>query len=199
MSAGTTEVPGITVVIPVIPPRTGPSGTYERAVRSVQAQTRPPAKILVELDVDRTGAAATRNRLLERVTTEWVAFLDDDDELYPDHLRLLLRFARLTRADVVYPGYDTTGTDEINCFGLPFDSALLAKANFIPVTALARTQTVRDAGGFQPHADRNGDPCEDWGLWLAMHRAGAKFAHLPVKTWRWHNDRPTTRGRPERR
>lgn len=187
---------GVTLVIPTIPPRTVELG---RALSSAMAQTHPFVEILVELDVDHEGAAAARNRLLKRVDTEWVAFLDDDDELYPMHLRATMRCARLAKADVVYPGYDVAGgEDPVNTFGIPFDAALLSKANFIPVTVLARTDLVREAGGFQPHPDRNGDPCEDWGLWLAMHHLGARFVHLPIKTWRWYLGADTTKGRGDR-
>lgn len=185
----------ITVVVPTIPPR---AEQFRRALASVHAQTYQPVSLMVAVDRDREGAAATRNRALERVETPWVAWLDDDDLLYPDHLKLLARFARMSQVDVAYPGYDCTGDDPINCFGIPFSAQLLERHNFIPVTALARTEAVRQAGGFQEHPDENGDPCEDWGLWLAMHRQGSKFGHLPVKTWLWNNDRDSTRGRPDR-
>lgn len=189
----------ITVVIATIPPRTGPGGLYERAVRSAQAQTFDQCRVLVQLDADREGAAATRNRALEAVETDWVAFLDDDDLLYPEHLRQCARAARLNGADVVYPGYDCDGgPDPVGCFGVPFDGALLERRNFIPVTVLARTEAVRAAGGFQPHPDEHGDPCEDWGLWLSMHRMGATFYHLPQKTWQWNLASGSTRGRPDR-
>lgn len=179
--------------------RIGPGGLYERAVASVQAQTLKPEALVVQLDTNRAGAAATRNHALEKVTSEWVAFLDDDDELYPDHLKLCARAARLSGADVVYPGYDVDGDgDPVGCFGVPFDGHLLRRRNFIPVTALARTEAVRAAGGFQPYPDEHGDPCEDWGLWLAMHDQGARFHHLPRKTWRWNLNPGSTRGRPGR-
>ncbi len=188
----------ISVVIATHPPRMGPGGPFERAVASIAAQTYLPAGgVHVALDVDREGAAATRNRALDLVDTEWVAFLDSDDELYPDHLKLCARAARLTHADVVYPGYDTDD-DTVNMFGIPFDGEMLHRTNFIPVTVLARTAKVRDAGSFQPHPDSNGDPCEDWGLWLAMAEQGATFHHLAVKTWRWNAGPETTRGRTDR-
>lgn len=184
--------PGITVLVPTIPTRTE---QLLRALRSVQAQTLPPSKVLVEDDWQRTGAAATRNRMLAEVTTEWVAFLDDDDLMYPDHLMKCARYATLQRLDLAYPGYDCDD-DPVNCFGIPFDASLLKKRNFIPVTVLARTEKVIEAGGFQPRPDENGDPCEDWGLWLAMLERGAKFGHLPVRTWRWNLG--GTKGRPDR-
>jgi glycosyltransferase involved in cell wall biosynthesis len=174
----------ITVLIPTIPPR---RAEFDRAIASVQAQTLPPAMVWCEIDKDRTGAAATRNRLLKQVRTEYVAFLDDDDEFLPDHLKLCARYMSLSGVDVVYPGYEVAGgEDPVNCFGLPFDAGLLRRRNFIPVTTLCRTELVRDAGGFQELTDEHGDPCEDWGLWLSMLDNGATFGHLPQRTWRWH-------------
>lgn len=181
----------ITVVIPTI------EGRHEllcRAIESVWAQTLHPVLIEIELDRGRTGAAATRNRALGRVETDWVAFLDDDDEFKPNHLRACARHAGLTGADVVYPGYDTVGTDPLGVFGMPFVGHLLRRRNYIPVTTLCRTELVRKVGGFQPYPDENGDPCEDWGLWLALLDAGATFSHLALRTWIWRTT-GGTRGR----
>jgi len=193
--------PGITVAIATHPPRgdsQDPDSQLHRAVESVRQQILPAAGLAVALDVNREGAAATRNRALELVDTEWVAFLDSDDELYPDHLKRLARYARLSGVDVAYPGYDCVGgPDPVGCFGIPFDPVLLRQRNYVPVTVLARTELVRAAGGFQPHPDENGDPCEDWGLWLALLDRGARFGHLAAKTWRWSLG-DTTRGRADR-
>jgi glycosyltransferase involved in cell wall biosynthesis len=183
----------ITVVIPTIPNRVV---ELHRAVASVQAQT-VASVLVVELDAHREGAAVTRNRALAKVDTEWVAFLDDDDVLKPGHLKACARHAYLTGADVVYPGYDTVGEDPVDCFGVPFDPDLLRRRNYIPVTTLCRTEAVRSAGGFAPHPDEHGDPCEDWGLWLALAERGATFSHLPQRTWIWHVN-GGTRGRTER-
>lgn len=40
--------------------------------------------VITERDTHRTGAGPTRNRGVQRVKTEWVAFLDDDDKLNPN-------------------------------------------------------------------------------------------------------------------
>jgi glycosyltransferase involved in cell wall biosynthesis len=185
----------ISIVIPTIPPR---HELMLRALDSISRQTLRAAAVVIETDNGRLGAAKARNRALESVRTEYVAFLDDDDEFLPDHLKLCARYATLSGVDVVYPGYEVVdGEDPVNCFGLPFDAGLLRRRNFIPVTVLARTELVRAAGGFQERTDEHGDPCEDWGLWLAMLDRGATFGHLPQRTWRWHLG-DTTRGRPDR-
>jgi glycosyltransferase involved in cell wall biosynthesis len=78
--------PGITVVIPTIPPRKALLG---RALRSVLHQTYPAAAVSVAVDLKHEGAAKTRQRALDAVQTRWTAFLDDDDELLPNHLEAL--------------------------------------------------------------------------------------------------------------
>lgn len=177
--------PGVTVVIPSIPPR---DKLLHRALDSVLTQRHTADAIVVEIDRDHAGAAATRNRGLAKVTTEWTAFLDDDDTLGPDHLAELMAYADGNPwADLVYPWFDVVnGFDPFPQFeGRGFDPAVLEHTNHIPVTVLARTDRIRRVGGFQPIGPP-GNPCDDWGAWKAMLADGAQFAHLPQRTWSWH-------------
>lgn len=196
--------PGITVVIPSIPPR---AEQLQRAIGSVLAQSLPAQAIIVEFDHDKTGPAATRNRALAKVKTKYVAFLDDDDQLLPYHLEKLHQLAEAEQADLVYPWFHvisyrkTPGWDCLGAEGLPFNAAELAERNFIPMTVLARTKTVRKAGGFTPVEDwqsSDGSTGEDWGCWMAMLKVGAKFVHLPQRTWLWNWHTRNTSGRTDR-
>lgn len=54
----------------------------ERAIASVRAQTLP-VRMLYEVDASATGPAPIRNRLLAKVDTPFVAFLDADDWIDP--------------------------------------------------------------------------------------------------------------------
>lgn len=158
-----------------------------RAVASVQAQT-VPARAVVQLDATRAGSAATRTAGLAGVRTPWVAFLDSDDVLDPGHLEKLAAHAETTGADLVYPWFRVDGYHDPwpGRFGQPFDGAALRRANYIPVTVLARTGLVRAAGGFI--ADLTIAPpaeCDEWGLWLRMLDQGARIVHLPERTWTW--------------
>lgn len=84
--------PAVTIVIPTIP---GREHLLARAEKSARAQDYPSASlvVMVENDFFRTGAAATRNRALNKVQTPWIAWLDDDDELMPGHVRTLINAA----------------------------------------------------------------------------------------------------------
>lgn len=185
----------VDVVIPTILPRTE---LLARAVRSCEAQTTQPNKVITVLDEHWEGPSQTRNRGLADVESEFVAFLDDDDELLPFHLEVCLMYAEDLDADLVYPmftredRYNPFRVDGASPFGRPFDDrlrrAIESENNFIPVTVLIRTEVVRAVGGFPL---RNSDEWphhanEDWGLWRKLLAVGAVFAHAPHVTWTWH-------------
>jgi glycosyltransferase involved in cell wall biosynthesis len=197
----------IAVVIPTIK---GRERLLDRALSSVARQHRQPDQIVVEPDPDRTGAAATRNRALDRVECDLVAFLDDDDSLLRNHLGAL-EFA-LGDFDLAYPtprmvgGPDPTAVTVRGVWrkpwGVPFraeqEHHLRTRGSFIPMTHLARVETVRRAGGFPegvtlPDGRYSG---EDERYLVAMLDVGARFIHLNVVTWRWHVWGGNTAGLP---
>lgn len=212
-------MPTVGVSISSIPPR---APLLARALASVCAQTRPADQIVVHVDHVGVGAPEAKNAALRVVTTDWVAFLDDDDEFLPQHLEHLLATAEESGADLVYPAYvginteifhitDDTGTLRVP-LGIPFrpDHAdlILSGDNFIPTTVLVRTALAQQVGGFGlsatagPHDNIAGDTGDDRVLWARLLNAGAKFVHHPERTWRWnsHADDPGahTSGRPWR-
>lgn len=186
----------ITVAIPSIP---GRSYSLAKAVESAAMQTRPPDAILIIVDHQRHGAYWARNAALDQITTEWVAWLDDDDVLLPNHLEVCEQAARETGADLVYPGMIVEGGRDplatpVNGvlrdpFGVPFgpeqEHHLRTVGNFIPVTNLMRTGLAVAAGGFPKPRSEEFAQEEDYGLLLRLLDAGAMFAHAPVRTWRY--------------
>jgi glycosyltransferase involved in cell wall biosynthesis len=185
---------GITVVVPVHPPRF--HTTLDRALRSVWEQTLAPDAVVVTVDHDHAGAAATRNRGLLQVATEWTAFLDSDDQLMPDHLEQLTAHQRATGADLVFPyGTVVGGWDPFAAYeGKPFDPVELETFNRIPVTVLARTSLLVAAGGFRPKGPPE-NPCDDWACWEALVAAGGTISHLNRRTWYYHHGGGNTSGR----
>lgn len=185
----------VTVGIPHIESRTL---LLDRALASVNSQTHAPDSIVVQLDMYREGPAVTRNRILDQVETDYVAWLDDDDEFLPHHLETCLKYAEAEDADLVYPwfkrhdGYDPFKVDQASPFGRPFDERMrehiLTRNNFIPIVTLIRTELLKEVGGFpQPWADDWPHPSnEDWGLWRRLLTANARFTHAPSETWLWH-------------
>jgi hypothetical protein len=193
--------PGVTACIPSIPPRG--LTTLIRALDSVLRQTRPVDAVSIAVDHEHAGAAVTRNRALAGVVTEWTAFLDDDDTWSQGHIRSLLAAAETSGADVIYPWFTViSGWDPLAEFeGQPFNENVMRESqNFVPVTVLARTELVRSVGGFENRNESlapGASPCDEWGLWLKLLDAGAKFHHVNERTWHWRWGQNTS-GRGDR-
>jgi glycosyltransferase involved in cell wall biosynthesis len=187
----------VTVLIPSIPTR---KQMLNRALVSVLNQLRQPDMIMVGVDHERLGAAGNRNQMLTSVTTEWVAFLDDDDEFLPQHLLVLLQNSE--DVDVVYTGCQVIGPhgediplqEEWGRFGHPFDGLLLRRKSYLPVTCLVRTELAMTSSFHAPP----GSPYDDWGFYLDLLDQGAKFLHVPQKTWIWHHWGGNSSGRSDR-
>jgi glycosyltransferase involved in cell wall biosynthesis len=187
----------VTVLIPSVPTR---SRMLNRAVVSVLNQLRQPDRILISIDHDRLGAAGNRNRMIGSVFTEWVAFLDDDDEFLPEHLLVLLQNSH--DADVIYTGCIVIGAlgreiplkEEWGRFGQPFDGELLRRKSYLPVTSLVRTEFL-SSSSFKAPGNTDYD---DWGMYLSILDQGGRFKHVPQKTWTWHHWGGNSSGRADR-
>ena len=201
----------VTVVIPSIPLRayggmkTRPS-MLRRAIESVLAQDCHTIGLqtpFIEsvIDHERRGAGHTRHKALMRVSTPWVAFLDDDDELLPQHVRRCYEHALDTGADYVYPWFEVIGGSDPfpQHFGRPFDPADPVQTT---VTTFVRTALAQDIGfvfDLDPKQLVGGQSWgEDYEFTRRCVAAGAKVAHLPERTWLWHHHGANTSGRPDR-
>jgi glycosyltransferase involved in cell wall biosynthesis len=184
-------IPGISVVVPTVAPR---AAMLRECLRSIADQTLAPDTIIVQKDVNREGAAVTRQKGTNRVDTDTVAFLDDDDVLYPQHLERLHATMQETGADIVYPWYDCPAGDPLASHeGVPFNSD---DPRLFPVTFLGRSEAIRAAGGWRGMEGTVASQ-EDWALILNLVKIGAKIVHLPVRSWLWNHHGSNSSGRPE--
>jgi glycosyltransferase involved in cell wall biosynthesis len=169
-----------------------------RAIGSVAAQTRPPDD-LIRHHFHTYGATADtlgtlRNTLATLATTEWLCFLDADDELEPGYIAAMLE----GEGDVRYPKVRM-------CVGTPDEKILLPEAQEIParrnllegnhivIGAFIRRDFFLKLGGFD-----DWPTAEDWTLWIKAWLEGAKIQHVPGAIYR-QNWRPGTRNQPEPR
>jgi len=196
------EIP-VTVCIPTLPSR---SKLLQRALQSVEAQTYKPAKVIVQEDKEGKGSAHTRHKALMQVETEWVAFLDDDDEWMPHHLETL--WTRKGDADLVYPYYKVKGgSDPWKNLGKPYRrgsiiTTILVKTEIAQAVGFLRGEATEPAALQEAKERRrrgvggrksSGD---DGHFATACHDLGAKIVHIPEITWIWHHHSGNTGGLP---
>src|SRR5688572_27629749 len=182
----------VTAAIAAIPPRV--NGLLLEAVNSIHTQTVMLAGgIAVALDVNREGAARTRQRALDSVTTEWVAFLDDDDFWYPHHLETLLKLQRDTDADVLYSWFDGNNPFPMHR-GRQFNPA---EPHHITMNIMVRTALAQSVGFVLENGPLHQDWMgEDWIFITECAKRGAKFAGTHEVTWHYRTHQQHTSGLP---
>lgn len=194
----------LTVLITTIPTR---GDRLAVALNSVAEQSMIPAELVVQLDENRLGAPGNRDAGLDRVTTKYVAILDDDDRMYPHHLETLYKAALDTDADIVYSWFDVEGGEDPfpQNFGKPWNPEEPIQTT---VTVLAKAQVIRDAGGYSNTSGISEEELrqfsqgntvgEDFRMVCNANANGAKIVHVPNRTWAYVHWTGNTSGRPDR-
>ena len=136
------------------------------------------------------GRSEAMNAGVKAATTKFIAFLDDDDLYYPEHLSTLAAAAQAAPASAAwytdavsaFLAIGGAGRYEKNAslriFGADFDRELLLVDNYIPLpTLLVERTAFLEAGGF----DREFDLFEDWDFLIRLSQRG-DFTHVPRVT-----------------
>jgi glycosyltransferase involved in cell wall biosynthesis len=162
--------------------------TAQRAIASVEALDLPYQH------VHDLTLARSRNIALGRCRTEFVIFLDADDELSPDYIEAM----ETGTADLRCPAVSWRDRGSRMC--APFVPQVykhkhactgdcLPEGNFIVIGALVKTRIAKDVGGFKEF-----EWSEDWDLWVRCWQAGATIETIPQAIYIAHFD-PNSRNR----
>jgi hypothetical protein len=168
-----------------------------RALQSVFRQTELPQAISLAIDSGGEGAFKVRQRALDAVQTEYVAFLDSDDELLPQHLQACAEVMKRLDAAFVFSWFEPVGmADPLGHFGRPFDPQ---KPHHTTMTVLCRTDIAQEIGFKEPAPGyRVGN--EDWHFILDFCKIAVDrnllMVHLAERTWRYYYHGMNTSGLP---
>lgn len=188
--------PGAPLVSVIVPTHNRPELLCE-ALRSILAQTMQDFEIIVVndagIDVDswvapldasgririlrhsrNRGLAAARNTGIKAACGKYLAYLDDDDLFYPNHLAALVEAAEATGMPVVYSdscqaayshGDGEMIVERSVVYTGDFECHDLLVHNRIPVLCvLHRRSCIDKVGGF----DESLATHEDWDMWVRL-------------------------------
>lgn len=148
-----------------------------RSIMSVERQTVLPE--VVNWSHGDTLQEA-RNRGAAACDTEFLIFLDADDELDEGYVEAMLNSSGDIRRPATIGVYEDGSTDAAPVL-IPVPEGGLTQSNYIVIGAMIRKQDFLNVGGF------NDFPIlEDWHLWLRLVRAGAQIVDVPGAIYRVH-------------
>jgi hypothetical protein len=175
----------VTVIVPVFGDHRRWTDLAHRAARSAIAQTTPPARVFISTA---ETLCVARNGPAEWARTEWLCFLDADDELDVRYLEAMLAASGDLRQPATLGVVN--GVEDAAPVVIP--ARPLLDANYIVIGAFIRTELFWDLGGF-----RHLPAYEDWDLWIRAWLAGAEITAVPEAIYRVHVS-PTGRNAMER-
>lgn len=131
--------------------------------------------------------SAASNTALEMARGEWVVLLDHDDALSAFALALaVLALADRPRAGLLYSDedkMDEEGRRSVPFFKPDFDPLLLLAQNYVCHMTMARTDLVREVGGFREGLEGS----QDWDLVLRVSEqlSNDQIVHVPYVLYHW--------------
>lgn len=139
----------------------------DRALRSVEAQTI--GKVQTRIIIG-SGKHEAYNQA-QHVGTKFVAFLDDDDYMLPNHLETLVSAQIESAADIVWSMIEVTdGSRSVRWAG-DYPPERLDDFNFMYNGYMFRASLLEEYGGY------SGDFLSDWKFWIWCRDHGAKFQY----------------------
>ena len=182
--------------------RTMGRATLPSALASIAAQAWRPLEIVL-VDAAGSGLALERhagipvrvagggpldrpraaNAGLEAARGAWLTFLDEDDEIEPDHVALLMATASIGGLPVAYSQTRMIGADgRSRVFGGPFDRAALLRSNYLAIHSALFSRAFVDQG---VRFDESLATFEDWDFWLQLSaRTDFAFTGRPTAIYR---------------
>lgn len=191
----------------IIPTHNRPE-MLRKAIGSALAQTYPNIEIVVVNDAGidvklliddfndsrinyihnpkNMGVSASRNIGIKHSKGKFIAYLDDDDCLHPNHINVLISALNQSGFKIAYTDTYQVVQEEVEGNLTPLRKRLfkskavdkesvLIRTPFYPICICHEKSCLKESGGFDEELHRH----EDWDLWirLALHYP---FLHIPI-------------------
>ena len=159
--------------------------TREETMAALAAYQGVDPRIKVILGEGQRGTAAASNRAAEFATGEWLAMLDQGDELAPDALLCVARaVAGQPELDVLYTDedkIDEAGQHVDHYYKPDWSPEHLQSVMYLQHMLVVRKRLFWEAGGFRPEMDG----ARDYDLALRLAGRTNRIGHVPKVLYHW--------------
>lgn len=144
--------------------------------------------------------SAARNTAIKHASGQYIAYLDDDDVFYPDHIETALKVLTNTVYKVVYTdacrAYQIKAGDSYHTikkdfpYSTDYTKGIFYKTNITPILCVVHDkECIKGVGMF----DESLPVLEDWDLWIRMSEK-YDFYHIKKVTceFSWREDGTST-------
>jgi len=128
--------------------------------------------------------SAASNAAISMATGEYIALMDNDDEITPDALYEMVKIINDTGADFIYSDEDfvsTEGEFSNPHFKPDFSPDLLLSHNYITHFSCFKKELLDKVGGFNSEFDGS----QDYDLFLRLTEQTSKIQHIPKVLYHW--------------
>lgn len=141
-------------------------------------------RIKVQLKSYRGGITDTIQKAFEMASGEFVALMDQDDELYPDAIFSFVELLQNTDIDYFYSDRDMIspqGKRYMHFFKPDWSPEYLLSFNYLSHFEIYNKQIIQDAGGFREECEGS----QDYDLALRVTERTNKIYHHPMVLYSW--------------
>ncbi len=158
------------------------ASTNQDTLEFLEKLNNPMVKVVfLEQNLNISGAS---NAALDLATGDYIALMDNDDEISPDALYEVVKTINETQADLIYSDEDfiTAGGDFVNPHFKPdFSPDLLLSHNYITHFCVFKRSLLNQVGQF--NSDYDG--AQDYDLFLRLTERAEKIVHIPKVLYHW--------------
>lgn len=141
-------------------------------------------RIKINVKNKNTGIAETSQKALEMATGDYVALMDQDDELYPDALYSFVNILQNHELDYFYSDRDMlspSGKRYMHLLKPDWSPEYLLSCNYVSHLEIYNKSLVLNAGGFR----KDYEGSQDYDLVLRATEQTNKICHHPMVLYSW--------------
>jgi glycosyltransferase involved in cell wall biosynthesis len=164
-----------------------PEQEFRDKVEEIVGDLNSDFEVKLVVNDDGQGVSSARNLGIENASSDYIAFLDDDDEWKPEKLEKEAEAFQQNNYDAVYSAIEMYRDGEVQDIvrkeeKIGLEQILERDKIGSPSKVSVKKEVLEEVNGF----DEDIPSGEDWDLWIRLIENGAEFGYINEPLVRYH-------------